>query len=199
VPFGLDRYGLDSAWFAIACLAVLAAAWIAWAVGRFTRRSLRWALVVLIWGGVIALTLTRTRYGDYYGGLYGPTPGCLTHTGLVDWLHESRWTQERIGNVALLVPMGVLVAVVPRRKLIIACALATPFLIEAVQAVVPALGRQCDVRDVISNEAGLLIGMLLGGLVTAGLARSRRRRAQRAIAHSSTAPIEVASSQTRAP
>jgi len=175
VPFGLDRYGLDSAWFAVACVVALAVAWLAWAAGGFTRRSLRWALTALIWGGVIALTLTRVRFGDSFGGLYGPTTGCLTHTSVGDWARESRWNQERVGNVALFVPMGLFLAMMPRRRLAIALAVATPFVIEAVQAFVPSLGRQCDVRDVISNEAGILIGILIGSVVTILLARRRSR------------------------
>jgi hypothetical protein len=71
-------------------------------------------------------------------------------------------------NVVLFVPLGVAIALLPRSSrsfVILAAAIASPFVIELVQSVTPTLGRSCQTGDIVDNLAGLLIGIAGGQLV----------------------------------
>lgn len=73
-------------------------------------------------------------------------------------------------NVALFVPLGAMVAFVPRRRdrlAVAAGAAALPVALEATQLLVPALGRSCQTADVFDNSTGLLVGLGLGATSTA--------------------------------
>lgn len=70
-------------------------------------------------------------------------------------------------NVLLFVPLGVAVALLPRTRaaaIVTIAAIATPFVVEAVQLVVTALGRGCQTADVFDNLLGLAIGLVIGTL-----------------------------------
>ncbi len=84
-------------------------------------------------------------------------------------------------NVLLLVPLGVAIGLLPRRRTtlaVVAGAALLPFAIEIVQLVVVRLGRECQAGDMIDN----LTGLALGALVTATVRWVLRARANRAIA-----------------
>lgn len=93
----------------------------------------------------------------------------LRDAGAPGWLADVvLW--ERVLNVLLFVPLGVLGPLVrPRWSLVrwVATGVATSGALEAVQATMP--GRDASVVDVLANAAGLVLG---AACVTRGLRRS---------------------------
>ena len=87
-----------------------------------------------------------------------------------------RWSPtavETVANVLLFVPPALLAGVLTRRPVrmaIAGCGLSA--LVEATQALVPAIGRACDTSDLVTNSVGALLG---GMLAIAALAIGRRR------------------------
>jgi glycopeptide antibiotics resistance protein len=79
---------------------------------------------------------------------------------------------ENLANVVLFVPATLFATLATRRPwLVLAAAVAGSVGIEALQAIVTAMGRACDTQDLVNNAAGAAIGVALGALV-ARLARS---------------------------
>lgn len=84
---------------------------------------------------------------------------------------------EVLANVALFLPPVLLAGVASRKPLAaIGAGVGLSALIEAAQAMLPALGRSCTSDDWIANSAGALIG---GALAAGALAVARRRGAAR--------------------
>jgi hypothetical protein len=81
-------------------------------------------------------------------------------------------------NVWMFVPLALL-SVLPRpgRTLLLALgtALTLPFLVEAVQWALPAMGRDCTSKDIVDNLTGVVIGAGLGALLRLGLSWRRHR------------------------
>ncbi len=80
-------------------------------------------------------------------------------------------------NVALFVPLGFMIGLLPRspyRLPIVAGTLILPVAIEATQSVVTSLGRECKSADVFNNLAGLFIG-LVAALIFSSIRRQVRR------------------------
>lgn len=81
---------------------------------------------------------------------------------------EVAWTLPTVGrvelaaNVVLFVAPALFAVVATRRAgLVFTAASAFAALIEAVQALVPAIGRSCSTNDWLSNTIGAAIGVLL--------------------------------------
>ena len=72
------------------------------------------------------------------------------------------WTMTMyIGNIGLLLPMGVFLPFVfPKRK-IRQCLLMGLGLIFAIELLQPIVGRSFDIDDIICNTLGLLLGLLI--------------------------------------
>jgi hypothetical protein len=82
-------------------------------------------------------------------------------------------------NVLLFVPLGLSIALLPRTRaagVVLVGAIASPFVIEAVQLSVPVLGRNCVLADIVNNLLGLVVGFGLGSIARALHGQSRRRR-----------------------
>lgn len=82
-------------------------------------------------------------------------------------------------NVLLFIPLGLAIALLPRTRaagIVLAGAIASPFVIEAVQLSVPALGRNCVLADIVNNLLGLVVGFGLGSVARALYRQSRRLR-----------------------
>jgi glycopeptide antibiotics resistance protein len=135
-------------------------------VGRWLRAPFVVAFVLILSAGaVVSATLTPIP------GPTEPFGSCdLGRVGLAPLSTLVRLNEVSL-NVLLFVPLGVAVALLPRSRrglAVTALALASPVLIEAMQAVVPVLGRGCQSSDVIDNVTGLLVGwtgaVLLGWL-----------------------------------
>ena len=79
-------------------------------------------------------------------------------------------------NVALFY-LPVLFAVIATRSpwIVLAFGIGMSAAIEAIQAVLPVLGRRCDLNDWATNSLGTLIGVLVGFVVIVVFARLRRR------------------------
>ena len=138
-------------------LAVLAAAVIlAWPLGRLLRRGALGVILVLALGLVFAAT--TTTYLPYYdsGGVHGYLTEFADRAYLVRGFGS---TPEKLANIALFVPLGLLGTLMWRRPVLVFAACVTlTFLIEAWQGFI---GRGGDAVDVVHNSAGGLIGVLL--------------------------------------
>lgn len=106
------------------------------------------------------------------------------------WTAPVTWTtgylSEMIFNVALFVPVGVLAALLIRRRrwpLALLAGLAFTAFIELVQ--VPELDRVSDPRDLVMNTSGAVLGVL------SVLAARMVRRAGAVVAHLNDAPPPV--------
>ena len=81
-------------------------------------------------------------------------------------------------NVILFVPLGLAIGLLgrsPATARVLVAVLALPLAIEAIQSLLPMLGRGCQSRDVVDNLLGLGIGLalgVLGSVVRAGRTRS---------------------------
>jgi glycopeptide antibiotics resistance protein len=128
-----------------------------WLIGRRTSGASVAALMTLAWGLVVAATLTPDIY--FVGSVYW-TPGCSFVLQLGDSPHE------RLANVALFVPLGVVTWFAVPRWIWVAVGAAAPFVIEAAQGVLPSLGRQCDASDVAANFIGFLLGLATAAAAT---------------------------------
>jgi glycopeptide antibiotics resistance protein len=72
-------------------------------------------------------------------------------------------------NILMFIPLGVVMTLAPRSvpKAALLCgALALPFIIEVTQLFVTPLDRACQSADVIDNETGLAIGVIVGGILS---------------------------------
>jgi len=146
-------------------------------VGRAlgTRRAVAMALIVSL-GIILSATLTPLRGFLDVGGV-GAGPCDFSRIGLAP-LRELLRLGDTSLNILLFVPLGLSLAFLPRRRrtaLVIAGAIALPFVIELAQLLVPLLDRGCQSADVVDNLTGLAIGFG-AGLVAAWLAGTVGRR-----------------------
>ncbi|WP_422936017.1 VanZ family protein [Sinomonas sp. P47F7] len=114
------------------------------------RRALWWAL------GLYGLALAVL--------VFAPAGPSLKGVALPSWLHAG--AIEAAANVAIFVPVGfLLVLILPRRwrwlAVVGCCALST--FIETVQWIL-LTDRSGNVRDVITNTTGAIIGALCGAM-----------------------------------
>ncbi len=131
-------------------------------------RALSFALV--LFAGIIAsATLT-----PYTGGALGAEhPGTcdLSRMDLAP-LRDLLRPGDVSGNVLLFVPLGVCLALLPRSRskaILIAAAVASPFVIEGTQLLLPALHRACESADIVDNLTGLVAGLAAGGMVASSV------------------------------
>jgi hypothetical protein len=129
-----------------------------------TRRGVA---ALLVFGFGLVLTATLLPDGDALRG-FGSDGVCDTsRIGLIPLGRLTRPNEESL-NVLLLVPLGIAVAFLPRSRatvLIAIAAVSLPFVVEAVQLLVPALGRGCQTADLFDNLLGLAIGAVVGLLL----------------------------------
>lgn len=94
---------------------------------------------------------------------------------LTSWLTYSR--VEFLANVAMFVPIGVFFVLLFGRRLwalSVAVGVVLTLLIEGAQLFIP--GRVSDVRDLIANSLGTVIGVLVALAITAPAAKRLRRQ-----------------------
>lgn len=83
----------------------------------------------------------------------------------VAWTLPTAGRVELAANVVLFVAPALFAAVATRRLVLALVAASTlTALIEAVQALVPALGRSCSTNDWLANTIGAAIGVLLAAI-----------------------------------
>ena len=122
-------------------------------------------LLLKLWGAaVLLLTLFPTTYRTL-------ETRCMVDGGLANL-----FAPEPLANVVLFVPLVLLAGIVTRRPMAMFLAgSAASALIEAVQALVPALGRSCTTGDWLANTAGALTGAVLAAAAL-WIHRARSRR-----------------------
>jgi hypothetical protein len=143
---------------ALACVAA------GYLVLRWGRRRAGWVLVGLSLLPVVALTLVPAT-----GGGAGAV-GCTVQFALPTW-----GSVELLANAALFVPPVFFATLVTRRPLaVLVAGSGLSVLVEAVQALAPAIGRACDTNDWMMNTLGAGVGVLLAvGTVALGTAGDR--------------------------
>lgn len=145
---------------------------IALAVAGHVARRLRtesWIafLLVMSVGAVLAATIPPVAGGF---SERPPAPGrCdfgrIGLAPLSQYLHVG----DTSLNVILFVPLGLAIGLLgrsPATARVLVAALALPLAIEAIQLLVPMLGRGCQSQDVVDNLLGLGIGLALGVLLS---------------------------------
>lgn len=150
--------------------------------GRVARRlrTENWIafLLVVSVGAVIAATIPPVA-GGFRGQPSAPGRCDFGRTGLAP-LSQYLHLVDTSLNVMLFVPLGLAIGLLGRSPVtawLLAPALASPVVIEAIQSLAPMLARECQSQDVVDNLLGLVIGLVLGALlsvVRAGRTRSSR-------------------------
>jgi VanZ family protein len=154
---------------------------IAFAVtGRVARRlrTESWIafLLVMSVGAVLAATIPPDA-GGFSGRPSAPGRCDFGRIGLAP-LSQYLHLGDTSLNVILFVPLGLAIGLLgrsPATARVLVAVLALPLAIEAIQSLLPMLGRGCQSRDVVDNLLGLGIGLALGVLlsvVRAGRTRS---------------------------
>ncbi len=133
-----------------------------WLVGKRRPRTTIAALLVVAWGVVIAATLTPSPHAAFE-----PHVTCDFALAL------GEVPAERLANVLLFVPLGLVSWLASSRWFWVTLAVAAPFLIEASQGLIVAMNRGCDVVDVTANVLGIAVGV---GLAVLGRWLWRRSR-----------------------
>ncbi|WP_083255069.1 VanZ family protein [Amycolatopsis orientalis] len=129
-------------------------------VGSARKRRILWALAGLSLLPVFALTLVPTA---------NRIDGILC---TVQFAMPTLGTVELLANVALFLPLAYFATLATRRPLTtLAAGSGLSAVIEALQALVPAIGRACDTNDWLMNTVGAVLGVLL----TLGTGRLVRR------------------------
>jgi hypothetical protein len=158
-------------------LTVVLSVFLARPVGRALGSS-----AVVGWLGVVSLGLIVSATLTPGAGTVDSAGVCdLSRLGLAPPRELRRVTETSL-NVVLFVPAGAFVALLPHRgprASLAIVALLLPFGIEAVQWLVPALGRGCQSADVVDNVTGTVLGFAAAypvlGLVSRGGRRDRLR------------------------
>jgi glycopeptide antibiotics resistance protein len=148
------------------------------------RRVARWfgASNAIAWGLVVALGLvlsaTLTPHQDTPTSVATATAyGCDMSRLSLAPLDEVLAYNDVSLNIALFVPLGAIIGLLPRSRrkgVVIAAAVALPFVIETTQLLVAPLDRACQSADVIDNLTGIVLGLASGSL--AGVLAGRRGR-----------------------
>lgn len=133
-------------------------------LGRALRARPLVAWLVVVGAGLV-LSATVTPLRDALESGHVGTGGCdLSRIGLIA-LGSLRSINDSSLNVILFMPLGVAIGLVPAgrpRTILVVAAVASPFVIEAIQSVAPVLGRGCESADVIDNLTGLAVGLIVG-------------------------------------
>ena len=143
---------------AIALIAGVALA--PWASARTGLSPLLAGMLVFAFGAIVAITLTPGSGEGFFGRSW--CGGLRPPPRLGQLLSIS---SEHGLNVALFVPLGVLVGLIPRARPFALAALiagAMPIVIEWIQYSVPRLDRICQTWDALENMIGLVIGLAAG-------------------------------------
>jgi len=112
--------------------------------------------------GLAVLALTLTPSGKSTSG----EGGCAVQFAL-----PTSTTVELLANIVLFVPPVLFATLATRRPLtVVVLGSSASVGVEALQALLPAIGRACDTNDWFMNTVGVVVGVLLalGSLAAAG-------------------------------
>jgi VanZ like family len=145
---------------------------IALAVAGRVARSLRtesWiAFLLLVGVGAVLAATIPPDAGGFSGRPSVPGRCDFGRIGLAP-LSQYLHLGDTSLNVILFVPLGLAIGLLgrsPATARVLVAALALPLAIEAIQSLLPMLGRGCQSRDVVDNLLGLGIGLALGVLLS---------------------------------
>ena len=147
----------------VALLAALASGSVARVLG--TRRAVG-ALLIMSVGVVLAATLTPQGSAFAAGEIGSGSCNLERLRPAGPWTYLA--LGEALGNVLLLVPLGLAIALLPAsrgRTRLLAGAIALPLVVEGIQLSVVVLNRACESADVIDNLLGLALGLGIGWAV----------------------------------
>lgn len=128
-----------------------------------TRRGLAWFLL-FGFGLVASATLVPTAAA--LEGAVSDGVCDVSRVGLASIRELTSVTFASL-NVLLFVPLGLAVGLLPFSRAGVVATLAAvslTFVVEAVQLLVPQLGRGCETADMVDNLLGLVVGLVLGRL-----------------------------------
>lgn len=134
---------------------------------RVARRlgSTRAVAALLIFGFGFVLTWTILPDADALEGIATDGGSCDTsRIGLIPW-RELTTLNDHSLNVALFVPLGIAVGLLPWSRsaaVVVVAAFSLTFAVESIQLLVPVLGRGCETADLFDNTLGLVVGIGLG-------------------------------------
>jgi glycopeptide antibiotics resistance protein len=134
------------------------------AVGKLlgVRPLLAWTILVAF-GVIVSATLTPLRGALDFAAI--ATGTCdLSRIGLAPIAQLIQFDDTSL-NVALFIPLGIAIGLVPAfgpRATLILASTALPFGIETIQLLTPILDRGCQSADIVDNLTGLLAGIVVG-------------------------------------
>ena len=154
-------------WFlpGLAITAVIALA----VAGRVARRlrTESWIAFILLTSVGAALAATIPPEADGFVGEPSAPGRCdfgrIRLAPLSEYVHLG----DTSLNVILFIPLGLAIGLLgrsPAAARMLVAALVFPLAIEAIQSLLPMLGRGCQSQDVVDNLLGLGIGLVLGAL-----------------------------------
>jgi VanZ like protein len=158
----------------VALALVVAIALAPWAAARTGLSPLLAGMLVFAVGAIAAITLTPGSGGGSFGQSW--CGGLRPPPRLGQLLSIS---SEHGLNIALFVPLGLLIGLIPRSRPMAVAAVAAgamPIAIEWIQYSVPRLDRICQTWDALENLMGLVLGLGVG-LAIAYARRTTRRTA----------------------
>jgi hypothetical protein len=120
-----------------------------------------------VFGFGFVLTWTLLPDADALEGIASDGVCDTSRLGLIP-LRQLTALNDASLNVALFIPLGVAVGLLPRTRhaaAIVAAALSLTFVVEGIQLIVTALGRGCQTADLFDNLLGLTIGVVIGLLL----------------------------------
>jgi len=122
--------------------------------------------MIVSFGFIVSTTLTPLR-GALELGASGAGSCDVSRIAPLPPLLWLRLSEPTL-NIAMFIPLGLTVALVPRSRIkmvLVVAALAMPFAIELIQLNATILARGCESADVIDNLSGLLVGLGIGTLL----------------------------------
>lgn len=127
-----------------------------------TNAFVAWLLVVST--GAIVFATLAPLYGMFEPSATGPGRCDFSNLSVIP-LQQLLSRNERTLNIILFAPLGLALGLLPRSRLtagLVLVAMASPFIIETTQLLLPILGRGCQAIDVIDNLTGLAFGLVIG-------------------------------------
>ena len=159
----------DLPWFlpGLAITTVIALA-VAGRVARRLRTESWIAFLLLMSVGAVLVATIPPDAGGFSGRPSAPGRCDFGRIGLAP-LSQYLHLGDTSLNVILFVPLGLAIGLLgrsPATARVLVAVLALPLAIEAIQSLLPMLGRGCQSRDVVDNLLGLGIGLALGVLLS---------------------------------
>lgn len=143
----------EQPWLSPALLGILVALGLIFGRRLLFRPTIAWVLAVV---SVVAILVAAVV----------PEDRELSTRCEVAWSLPTPERVEPFANLVLFIPVGFLIAIAANRPLLgLLAGVTFSALIEAVQALLPAIGRSCDTGDWVANSIGALGGAALAWAV----------------------------------